>query len=431
MLKRLRRSLTVVGFVVIALLSLLISPSLGTGRINAKMDHLMSMNATKHQAYLAEHPSQRLEFLNSSPDLVADWWHSQDQSDRVDDVTILPKYVGNLEGLDYASRDYANRWYLKAGIAAAKKAVAAEPQNTVARGNLRSLVAIKATISGKRTPRRYLMTLTTSSPPLAAVSVGNVDTANLVTFNVPGMGTFTDDMQAWTQSAQNVWEIQGKVGAPKKRAVVAWIGYVTPPVGIDAALGGYALAGAAKLLTTLDGFRAARSHAFEPHPWKLNVVAHSYGTTTAADALAHTAVKVNSFVMLGSAGIENWIRGASALHAKHVYAGEASQDPEAHWGRLSRQDPRTPGFGARVLSVDGDTARGLRAVTGHAPVLHYKWNDNPLSAAWSHVKDIDQFVAEYTAHENSHGYLDPGTESLRNTAIATTPNPKVPMTGGE
>ena len=46
--------------------------------------------------------------------------------------------------------------------------------------------------------------------------------------------------QLWTQSAQNLWDEQGEVGAPTRRAVVSWIGYVTPPPGVDAALGDYA-----------------------------------------------------------------------------------------------------------------------------------------------------------------------------------------------
>ena len=153
----------------------------------------------------------------------------------------------------------------------------------------------------------------------------------------------------------------------------------------------------------------------------LNVVAHSYGTTTSADALAAKDLNVYSFVMLGSAGIEQSVGSARQLHAKHVYAGEATGDTEARWGRISRIDPRSPSFGAIPLAVDGDPNKDELPVTGHAPVLHSPWNDDPYSSAWSHITSAALFEEKFAEHLTHYGYLDGGTESLRNTAIATTP----------
>ncbi|MFP3616089.1 alpha/beta hydrolase, partial [Paraburkholderia sp. SIMBA_050] len=92
--------------------------------------------------------------------------------------------------------------------------------------------------------------------------------------------------------------------------------YVTPPPGIDAALGDYASRGAPLLTADLRGVNAARVD----HPPKaLNVVAHSYGTTTSANALADARdLGVYAFVMLGSAGIEGRIPNAGALHVEHT-----------------------------------------------------------------------------------------------------------------
>ena len=90
------------------------------------------------------------------------------------------------------------------------------------------------------------------------MAVGDLDEATQITFAVPGMGTYTDDMVLWTQSAQNIWDAQGQVGAAEKRAVVSWIGYVTPPPGIDATLGEYAARGAPRLAAELTGLTESR-----------------------------------------------------------------------------------------------------------------------------------------------------------------------------
>ena len=80
------------------------------------------------------------------------------------------------------------------------------------------------------------------------------------------MGTYTDDMQLWTQSAQNLWDEQGDIGAPTRRAVVSWIGYVTPPPGVDAALGDYAARGAPLLTADVRGVNAVRVDAPSARP---------------------------------------------------------------------------------------------------------------------------------------------------------------------
>ncbi|WP_431221088.1 alpha/beta hydrolase [Leifsonia xyli] len=346
-------------------------------------------------------------------------WFGLDAETRQDAIDTIPEVVGNLDGVDYRAREKANRRALKRALTTEKRELQKHPDDATAQREIAALTAIRKTIAGKRTPARHLIGLSLDRPPLAAVALGDLDTAGDITFVVPGMGTYTDDMQLWTQSAQNLWDEQGAVGAPTNRAVVSWIGYVTPPPGIDAALGDFASRGAPLLTADVRGVNAVRVD--EP-PRAVNIVAHSYGTTTAANALSGARdLGVYAFVMLGSAGIEERIPDARALHAHHVYAGEATADAEARFGRITRRDPRSPGFGATVISVDGDTQADLLPVTGHAPVLHSPWNDDPLSSAWSHIQDAALFEQKYAEHFERYGYLDAHTESLRNAAIATVP----------
>lgn len=413
-----RRVIATLALAAVAAIGLLVAPAAGAAPIRT-FDVLNALDDAQQQAYLAKHPELVVQLANTDPDAVHDEWMSLDASERTDAIRTLPEVVGNLDGVDYYDRDRANRRALRQAIAAAERQLEARPDDAVTARVLGALTAIRKTLSGKRTPPRHLIGLSVDRPPLAAVALGNLDSASDITFVVPGMGTYTDDMQLWTQSAQNLWDEQGEVGGSDRRAIVSWIGYVTPPPGIDAALGDYASRGAPLLTADLRGVNAVR--VANP-PRALNVVAHSYGTTTSANTLADARdLGVYAFVMLGSAGIEERIRDAAALGAQHVYAGEAEADGEARFGRITRRDPRSPAFGATVISVDGDAQAELLAVTGHAPVLHSPWNDDPLSSAWSGITDTVQFEREYAEHLAHYGYLDAYTESLRNTAIATTP----------
>ncbi|RIJ52709.1 hypothetical protein DZG00_03805 [Clavibacter lycopersici] len=424
---RRRETALALAAVLVGLVILPAPPGSGVEGGFAQLDRYAALTPAQAQRMIQAHPALELQVMDASPDRVVSWWASKDRKHQRALIRSSPELVGNLDGVDYASRDAANRRQLRTELRTEREAVAAHPDDADARNRLTALTAIRAALhpearaggGADAQPERMLVSLTHRDPPLAAIAVGDLDTARQVTFTVPGMGTYTDDMQLWTETAQNVYDEQAAVGAPAAHAVVAWIGYRTPPPGVDATLGDYAERGAPLLASEILGLHAAR-HGGDLT--SVDLIAHSYGSTMAADALAARDLGVDSFVMLGSAGVEDGIEDARQLHARHVYAGEAADDDEAVWGRLSRQDPRAPGFGATVISVDGDPARGLLPVTTHAPVLHSPWNDDPDSRAWSTIRDPAQRAAEFAAHEKTYGYLDAGTESLRNAAIATTPH---------
>lgn len=427
---RRRETALALAAVLVGLVILPAPPGSGVEGGFAQLDRYAALTPAQAQRMIAAHPALELQVMDASPERVVTWWAAKDRKRQRALIRTSPQLIGNLDGVDYASRDAANRRQLHAEIRTEQAAIAARPGDADARDRLTALTAIRAALHPKpragagAEPRRSLVSLSHRDPPLAAIAVGDLDTARQVTFTVPGMGTYTDDMQLWTETAQNVFDAQASVGAPAAHAVVAWIGYRTPPPGVDATLGDYAERGAPLLASELAGLRAARAGGDLS---AVSVIAHSYGSTMAADALAARDLGVYSFVMLGSAGVEDGIDDARDLHARHVYAGEAVDDDEAEWGRLSRQDPRAPGFGATVISVDGDPARGLLPVTTHAPVLHSPWNDDPDSRAWSTIRDKAERAAEFRAHEKTYGYLDAGTESLLNASIATTPHASGPL----
>lgn len=338
-------------------------------------------------------PSEIAELWQELP------WAARSKTDEAD-LAALPlpvlAQIGNLEGAPYWARNIANVAVLNDRISEAKR---------TSSGNLGALDEIKWSLKGSEDAPRFLVSLSADEPPLAAVSIGDLDTAPNVTWAVPGMGSSTKEMTDWTNAAQNLYDAQGDVAADRPRAVIAWQGYKSPPIPVQQALDLGVLGteaaqpGGDLLATSVLGLTAARAGDMP----MTNVAAHSYGTTTAAFGLTHDGVHVDTFTTFASAGIPDSIPDVSALHAGHVYAGQARNvwpiekgagDQYAALGRDKshdhQQDPTDSSFGATAFGADGDD--GELAVTDHGV----------------HVE------------EEGSGYLDPGTESLHNIALTTT-----------
>ncbi|WP_244086318.1 alpha/beta hydrolase, partial [Desulforhabdus sp. TSK] len=66
--------------------------------------------------------------------------------------------------------------------------------------------------------------------PLAAISVGNPDTADTTSYNIAGMNSNTDDTGDEVLRAQGLYE--GQAASGQDHAVVSWIGY-DPPTDDD------------------------------------------------------------------------------------------------------------------------------------------------------------------------------------------------------
>jgi hypothetical protein len=387
-------------------------------------------NATLDVSAAAELPAAFEEMLDPdlSPAQVAELWAELGYSKAdANDLKALPVPVlgalGNLEGVDYWARDTANRAVLDARITAAEEEVAAL-RNTIAYDggtawgkastDLDALEAIRTSLAdakGGKGGERFLVSLTEDHPPLAAVSIGDLDTADTVTWAVPGMGSDTTGMSGWTDSSQHLYDQQADTG-PANRAVISWMGYDTPPQPVISGewdfgvLGSeYAKVGGDNLAASIRGLDAVRA---DDGP-TTNVVAHSYGSTASAYALTQSGVHVDTFSTVGSAGLPNEVDAAGDLHADHVYSGQAQDvwliEPEkgdqwAWTGRLSAehgQDPTDPDFGATTFGTDGETDNG------------------PLNAVEDHG----------THAPGDHGYLDLNTESLMNLGFATTGHPEL------
>lgn len=357
----------------------------------------------------------------AEPAGVTTWWEHLEDAQKNALIHAAPAVIGNLGGVAYAARDEANRIWLRQQLREARSALA-EAEKTPsyrelvggyatasvvaerlerARARVAGLEGVEAAlVAPAGAAPRQVMSLTADSPPLAAVSIGDLDVADDITFAVPGMGTTTAGMGDWARASQNIADLQDQMDPGKLHAVVSWVGYVTPPVpvaegGFGVLSDAFAENGAKNLGRDLSVLGMTRPEA------QVNVVAHSYGTTTSAIALTRDDVQVDNFVTLGSAGLPADADEASDLHATNVFAGQAQDvwavdpaggDQWAWTGRLSPAhpiDPMSPAFGAHSFSVAGDA--DLKPVTDHGVLT-----------------------------STGTGYLDTRTESLRNVVLATT-----------
>ncbi|WP_454130902.1 alpha/beta hydrolase [Microbacterium lacticum] len=359
---------------------------------------LAGLTATDLLVLARTNPDLLNKLKASDPAAVRDWWGGLGEDDQTALIVAMPGLIGNLEGVRYRDRDTANRIWLNQQLGEARANL--EERGTRAGGwdrerllGLQGILEAATTSEGHAS--RFLVSLTDDRPPLAAVSIGDLDDADNVTWAVPGMGSSAATLPDWARSAQTVQDKQTQLDDDRRHAVVAWVGYKAPAVAASSVFAtDLASAGAVNLDRALNGFTAVRSDA------DLNVIAHSYGTTTAALALARPGVHVDTFVSLGSAGLPSKLHSTSDLCADHVYAGQA-QDvwevdpaPGDQWAWVGRSfgnhpvNPVGDDFGASVFGVDSGAGT---AVTDHG-----------------------------SSTPGGTGYLDADTESLRNVALATT-----------
>lgn len=146
---------------------------------------------------------------------------------------------------------------------------------------------------------------------------------------------------------------QLRVAAGERTAVIAWAGYTTPVgVGLDAATGGLAEAGAKRLVRLTEGLAAAGAAA-------PSLFCHSYGSVVCG--LAAAEVKAKDVVVFGSPGM----RAANVAELGTAARVWVAKDPTDWISRVPNMaflglghgtDPASEEFGARRVPA-GD-ARG-------------------------------------------------------------------------
>lgn len=365
-----------------------------TGSVLLEQLGMLSSNELRSFSHSNAATIGRLIVSPPNASVTNSWWIGLSAGTQAGFARASPELVGNLAGIPIAARDAANRDYLVSSIRAAKRSLSNDVGRAKLVGKKHHLEilkqierTLKATVKGEP---RQLLTFDPSGDGRAAVVVGNLSTADYVSYLVPGMFfTVQGQMYDWTTIAQNLQTEQTgwlKILAKsdpayrgKTAATVAWIGYSTPGL-LDIASLARADQGADFLGNALDGVKSVRAGA-EPF---VTLVTHSYGTTAAMIELAKGGVSVDALAMIGSPGSAT--QTASALDVKNdnVYVGEAAWDPIVNTAFYG-SDPGSKSFGAHRMDVAG----GTDAIT-------------------------HKFLAPAIGHL---GYFDPGSQAMRNLAL--------------
>ncbi|CAN5534794.1 hypothetical protein BH10ACT7_BH10ACT7_05420 [soil metagenome] len=343
------------------------------------------------------------EFIVANPDAIAGlmanppaatdvsaWWGSMGLASRNSLRAASPQLVGNLDGIPFAIRDVANREVLQATMAQLDTTIATAPGRSVvdaAKHQLSVLQSIADALAVPSETPRTLMSLDPTGQGRAAIIMGDLRTADYVTYMVPGMFfTIEGQMVYWSDAAARMGEQQLQWLAhygdtDSTVATIAWIGYHTPNLTnigslVNAEEGRDSLAGA------IEGLQALRA-GDEPY---ISVIGHSYGSTAALMALTEYDFEIDALAVVGSPG--SAAQSVDELHVRdgNVFVGEAAWDPvptSAFFG----SEPGAPDYGATVFG----TAGGVDPITGAT-----------LLRSFGHIE-----------------YFSPNTESLRNLALIT------------
>jgi hypothetical protein len=365
-----------------------------TGR--ALLDQLSGLSGDLVSEFMQQNPKTVANLLANPPSArdVSVWWTTRSSTQQRTLLHDAPAVVGNLNGVPFAVRDQANRTYLSQSLAGLKKQLASTPGRAASaelRARIHTLEQIDKALAGTRSdPHRTLVTVDTSYPGRAAIITGDLDTADYVTYLVPGM-FFTIDGQVgdWADTAtqlykdQTAWLKHFAATDPQARnksvATVAWIGYETPHL---LTVGNLDLAnqGADYLTRAIEGLQELRGSR---QPF-VTVIAHSYGSTAAMIALQQHTFQIDALAVVGSPGSAAQSVSELSVRGGNVFVGEAAWDPVVNTAFYG-SDPGAPSYGAHPMGVNG----------GIDPITHKQ-----LRASYGHNE-----------------YFVPGSESLRTMAL--------------
>ena len=317
-----------------------------------------------------------------SPAEVSAWWHALSDVERQECIERDPATYGNLDGIDMASRDKANRLVLHGytdsgsnhvpGLIEKAEAAVAAAQDKIdnagyqspresdlgaalrldlenAQHDLEELRRLDAQLqrTGADGAPTSLLVLDPSGERLkAAVAVGDVDNAKNVATFVPGMGTNVhDSIESYVDTANTLRDTTRDVAGldPSDTAVVAWLGYDAPQHDSSVASTEKAEAGAPRLNSFLTGIKSWRwEGGGDLHQ---TVVSHSYGSTTAGLAMKDIgAGVVDDFIYTGSPGAGTSTVGSLGVDPSHVWVSAVEHldwvkgIPPDHWESFGR-DP--------------------------------------------------------------------------------------------
>jgi len=346
-----------------------------------------------------------------SPSEVSAWWAALTDEERQACIERDPLKYGNLDGIDMASRDKANRLALygredadgnhvpgtglldqaQAKFDEAKRVYEKNMLNGALNGyeindlasayyraerDLMDLQKIDEQLRTKQasdgTPLSLLALDTSGEQVKAAVAVGDVDHAQHVANFTPGMGTnVRESLANYVDVADRMRDnTEDQAGVELSDvAVVAWLNYdaptdVTKTFDPSVASTEKAHEGADRLAGFLTGVRSWRNE--QGGSLHLTSIGHSYGSTTTGLAMLKMGEGVvDNQIYLASPGSGAHSVGALGVDPSHVWVsavpeGDAVQGMGPDWSDFARDPVELEGI--QHLSGDATGAQGYVSV---------------------------------------------------------------------
>ncbi|KSZ58859.1 hypothetical protein Z045_09525 [Rhodococcus pyridinivorans KG-16] len=354
----------------------------------------------------------------AGPVHVAQWWNGLDDTARTALVAAHPERIGALDGLPAAARDLANRALLdderrrlqsvatqlraeldaiflggtvidRLGITGLFTDADAGLEQTEQK--IEALDAIDATLAHGD---RQLIALDLSGrEAMAAVAVGDVDTADHLAVFVPGAGsTVQGNLQGYDAQVAALRDSARLhlTGDDPSVAAVTWLNYQAPHWGWGLAFTERspvsdlaARIAAPRLVDFLDGIAASR-----PDDPRITTVGHSYGAVVSGLALRETGA-VDAAVFVGAPGIGTGDVTDLRIPPGSAYLVEAECDIVADVGTFGG-DPSFLDGVTHLPAGPGTTTAGapLAGITGHSSYL------TPGTSSSHHIAGVVAGTAE-------------------------------------
>ncbi|MDT9692208.1 alpha/beta hydrolase [Streptomyces sp. P9(2023)] len=265
-----------------------------------------------------------------------------------------PLVVGNLDGAPVTLRYRANRLSLARALDAERDRVDDARLSTDGR---REAVRRAHRFEALMAPDRQILAFDPTGGGRMAEVMGDLDRARRVSVIVPGVDTnlltFQKTARRYTAPvgmAQSLYAAERAAAPGTRTAVIAWADYTAPVgVGIDAAMGRLASAGAVRLQAMAGAL---------PGDSRVSLFCHSYGSVLCGVAADDLPSRVTDVVVAGSPGMR--VERAAELSTRaRVWAMRDADDwiadvPHLAVGGVGHgADPVEPEFGARLLSAAG------------------------------------------------------------------------------
>lgn len=362
---------------------------------------------------------------DTKPEDVKKWWDSLSQEQKDQLIAQHPPELGNLNGINAVVRDAVNQAVMtddinlveniakQRGVSVADVLVDPAMFGLSATDVTRYGNAVKTRDGlnydrGPEGPNQRPVMLWAYDPLAfngwgkAAIAIGNPDYARNTAVIVPGTGSSV--AQGWMsghQDAINLYD-QSLAADPEHHytSVIAWMGYEAPHGFSDLRVSepGLARTGGDLLAADVNGLWVTHNSLTPEH---ITVIGHSYGSTTVADAFAHSNMHANDAVLIGCPGTD-LAHSAADFHLDggHVYVGAASTDPVSWIGEGSGLPAQWLKDKLREYGVPIPFDAGL--------------GRDPAGDGYGSIRFHAEVAGseEVDMHDHSH-YYDMGSEALR------------------